>query len=650
VLRTGDAWPLDRLRDTLLAKNIDQRETLARRFQEFFDPGLTISPSHETPDLNALLASLARFAAAAQGRLPQESPSSMPVTQDDDEDLPIPSETDMPNDTQSGDPDRAEASAMPVPGTEEEPISWNPDGPRHFPLGAIGGTPAPRLSRERLTHLADLMSYFQSDEPGDRLDARASLNATLRQGGIPALKFLRRKRLRMLVILEDTLALALAWNPIARELAQGMARHGVPVVYGHCTQALEHFHTDDGTRYALDDFEDQRHGCLILVFSDGSAGGRYAREFSLERLARWPMAAWLDLREPRFWDATIRLPGRHGIPLYPATPAGLEQALRHFLTEAAGPPPAAAGPPPGCLPGTAALPERAAMPFELWLEYLLGDALVWAQHCAMFQPVSAGLADVLRRRFQPHLPAERLERLHRLPGTIPTVAGLWFAPEVLRALRRGFLARHSEQVQEQVLDCILEQIERVSVAAPDSLAALAQQALLERVRLERDPHYDARRLAQLAQTPLLAAIQQSLKGFGFPDDGHAIPLRLKPEHPRALERLGRIARHLSNYALLSSSFGGTDIPVCAGQTRMSAPPGSTKNQRIITYHRGICENVSIFLGKNREKFGPSLFMDKLLSNYALLSSSSGGTDIPVCAGQTQMSAPPGNTKNQRIIT
>jgi hypothetical protein len=428
VLRTGDAWTLDRLRDTLLAllaKNIDQRETLARRFQEFFDPDLTISPTHETPDLNALLASLARFAAAAQGRLPQESPSSMPVTQDDDEDLPIPSETDMPNDTQSGDPDRAEASAMPVPGTEEEPISWNPDGPRHFPLGAIGGTPAPRLSRERLTHLADLMSYFQSDEPGDRLDARASLNATLKQGGIPALKFLRRKRLRMLVILEDTLALALAWNPIARELAQGMAQRGVPVVYGHCTQALEHFHTDDGTRYALDDFEDQRHGCLVLVFSDGSAGGRYAREFALERLARWPMAAWLDLREPRFWDATIRLPGRHGIPLYPATPAGLEQALRHFLTEAAGPPPAAAGPPPGCLPGTAALPERAAMPFELWLEYLLGDALVWAQALrACCSRAAPAWPSACAGAFSPICRPSAWNAVRRLPGTIPTRHGL----------------------------------------------------------------------------------------------------------------------------------------------------------------------------------------------------------------------------------
>jgi hypothetical protein len=69
---------------------------------------------------------------------------------------------------------------------------------------------------------------------------------------------------------------------------------------------------------------------------------------------------------------------------------------------------------------------------------------------------------------------------------------------------------------------------------------------------------------------------------------------------------------LSNYALIYPTVGGTDIPVCAGQTRMSAPPGSAKNQRIITYHRGIYENVSIFLGKNREKFGPSLFMDKLL--------------------------------------
>ena len=37
--------------------------------------------------------------------------------------------------------------------------------------------------------------------------------------------------------------------------------------------------------------------------------------------------AWMELREPRFWDETSTLPARYGLPLYPATPEGATRAL-----------------------------------------------------------------------------------------------------------------------------------------------------------------------------------------------------------------------------------------------------------------------------------------------------------------------------------
>ena len=41
------------------------------------------------------------------------------------------------------------------------------------------------------------------------------------------------------------------------------------------------------------------------------------------------------------------------------------------------------------------------MHFDVYVEQLLGDAFPWAQTCALFQPVSLGLADALRRKFIP---------------------------------------------------------------------------------------------------------------------------------------------------------------------------------------------------------------------------------------------------------
>jgi hypothetical protein len=48
---------------------------------------------------------------------------------------------------------------------------------------------------------------------------------------------------------------------------------------------------------------------------------------------RWPMVAWMELRERRFWDESTALVARHGLPIYPATREGLLQTRRRLLTE-----------------------------------------------------------------------------------------------------------------------------------------------------------------------------------------------------------------------------------------------------------------------------------------------------------------------------
>ena len=177
------------------------------------------------------------------------------------------------------------------------------------------------------------MGYFKTAQPGKILNVASSIKATVRQGGIPSPRFNKQKQIQTLLILEDEYAEALDWNPISKELAQGMSRYGVPVTYGQFRGTPERFRTQDGSVYHLDDLEDQRRGILLLLFTDGKVFHRAQTGFALESLARWPQLAWLELRDQKFWDESLTLAIQNKIPIYPATCSGLIQAVRQFLTE-----------------------------------------------------------------------------------------------------------------------------------------------------------------------------------------------------------------------------------------------------------------------------------------------------------------------------
>lgn len=427
---------------------------------------------------------------------------------------------------------------------QDQAAKWDKTvGARHFPLASIGGQPAPLLDDETLAQLADSMGYFQSRQGGRALNVLASIETTLRQGGIPALEFYKRKEIRSLLILEDAFAEAGAWNPIARELAAGMARRGVPVLYGRFQGSPDQFKTETGSVYRLEDLEDERPGYLLLIFSDGKGLSRHESAFALEALARWPMVAWLELREARFWDETAALPLRYDLPIYPATPTGLLQAVKRFLTEQG----AASDFSTQALDGRGLPVWASGAWLEAYVEELLGDALPWAQDCVWLQPLSPGLADALRRTFHSYLPPERIERLYALPGTRHNVSGLRFSAEVQSVLRQGFITCRDDQAQEEVLNFVLRAVEGAEPDQPaESLAHLAWENVRERLRLELDPDNDLARLAQLAQTPLGDAISASLENFSLPEPSAApaagkIPLRLKPRHKDALQRLARIS-------------------------------------------------------------------------------------------------------------
>lgn len=392
---------------------------------------------------------------------------------------------------------------------EDKPPVWDENKPRHFSIAAIGGKPEPRLDDATLDQLADAMGYFKTEQAGTILDVPASIAATGRNGGMPTLAFQRRKQMRALLVLEDAFAEPLAWNSIATELAEGMSRRGVQVVHGKFYGTPEQFKTAEGMLHRLEDLEDERRGYLLLLFTDGKSLSGHARAFALERLARWPMIAWIDLREPRFWEASASLPARFGIPLYPATPAVI-------------------------------LPQQFETNLEAGLELWLGEALPWAQDCAMLQPMSLRLAEAVRRQFHPHLSPALIDRLLTLPGATRSAAAWQFSTEALRVLRRRFIVRRTEHEQEEVIRFLLAKIKAAKPQDESTPAHLAWEAVHERLRLELDPNDDLRRLGELAQTPLASSIRGSLEHFGFAEQADKIPLRVRPRNKDALQRLARL--------------------------------------------------------------------------------------------------------------
>jgi DAACS family dicarboxylate/amino acid:cation (Na+ or H+) symporter len=420
---------------------------------------------------------------------------------------------------------------------------FDPAAPRHFNLGLIGGKPAPFLDSTTLDYLAGLVGYGLSKVNSGSLDMRASVEFAARAGGLPTLVYCKQKLIKTIYIIEDALAESSVWNSVPRELAEGLALRGVPVIYGKFYDSMERFELADGTTYWLEELDTQNLNQPMIVFSDGTGVG-YAQGAALRVLARRSMLAWMELREPRFWDEKTELIARHGIPVYPATGEGTLQALNRFQTEQN-------------LPVTYPrdnfprhyMPGFSGEDISFRVERLLGDALPWAQASAMIQPLTLGLADSLRCQFQPYLPSERIGRLFVLPGTTYSNSVLRFSDPVLAVLRSGFAMRWDDEKQEEILKYILKKIGEVEPPQQNSLAHLSWQWVAARVRLELDPNGALADIERLIQTPLGNHIKAEVENIYVADPAlkrHAktapvrIPVRRGSEREFPWQRLALI--------------------------------------------------------------------------------------------------------------
>ena len=255
----------------------------------------------------------------------------------------------------------------------------------------------------------------------------------------------------------------------------------------------------------------------------------------------WPRVAWMDFREPQFWDACTALAAGRGLLTFPATPQGLLDMSRALLTEQ--------GPRSGSRVArrSAATPRSAGLPLAQLVEQVLGDALPWAQACAMLPAVPHRLGDALRRRFHPDVPATSWGRLQALPRTGRDAEGWHLADDVRQILRRGFFAQRSVAQARQVLEFVRQQIQTTGrLLPPDSLARFACEGVLLRLSIQEGSIPDAEQTARLTQSDLPIADAVTLDLRRRPRCS-AASARLTPEQSRVLEDLKIIPRCPSPY-------------------------------------------------------------------------------------------------------
>ena len=322
------------------------------------------------------------------------------------------------------------------------------------------------------------------------------------------------------------------------ELAVGLAERGVPVTHGLFDGDPARFRRADGARsYDLDDWDERREGLLVLLVTEGK--GLYLPQHTraLDALATWPKVAWLDPREPRFWDAGTGLAVQRRIPVFPATADGLLALSRALLTEQ--------GQPPATLrPALLLDPE---LPLSQRVVRILDAALPWAQTCSLLPSVPAGLAEALRRRFHPEIAPTAIGRFSLLPGTERDSEGLHLARDVRRILLAGCLSRRSDHALDEIVSFVRQQLESAELTVPDdSLARHARDGI--RIRLELlaggVPSADQAELLLRGGLPTAAALRVQLGQ----DAGLLRAVgKLGPEQSRQLERLGVLRRDPSPY-------------------------------------------------------------------------------------------------------
>ena len=424
-------------------------------------------------------------------------------------------------------------------------LPLNLAGKAYFDPARIGGVMPAWLDKDTLDYCADSVGFFLTEEASNEPDMPATIRATLAAGGVPEIRFLRRKQLFHLLILTDVLDASQGWNPLAQELADGLRQRGLPVTVGRVRGSLREFHTDNGQHLELRELAEERGHYVTLVFADAGLPDPLREPEVLDELCEWPQLGWLTPREPRHWGGAEQRLQQRGIHLWEATPANLGDVFRHLAGEMLRNP----------LAQVPDVPWRAAQPHESLGQYLprvLGDALPLARLAALFPPpVSAALLVRLLQTFCPTLPLTRLQRLYRLPDSTHDAGGLAMSVATLKLLRQQFYDLHEVRQRRSTIETLLMWMQEAEPPERDSAAWWGWRWRYARLLAELDID---------RAYPLLAAVERSgVLAEGLAADLDSLPVTAIPQRGETLKSLYQLGKR-HGFVLLEKAQALPRVP------------------------------------------------------------------------------------------
>jgi hypothetical protein len=315
-----------------------------------------------------------------------------------------------------------------------------------FRVGSLGGEARPFLTPEAAYEIAEMLGYREGEADLSSPDIRATIAVHMRGEDQAVLVYERRRELPTVLLLTDRGSSACHWHTLAAEFEVELAVRGVALepipFHGNLHDPRTGLPRPEAIE--LENAVMAPGWTVTVIFAEAHRLSRAAIAL-LRRVAENGPVLFFDLRDSSLWDARHDELAASGVALFPAT----ANHLRHGLAQIFAPDRTAGG-----LRSAPRQPARPALgDIKALTESILGDALEWAQECALVQPVSYPMAELLRARHVKLGGAEgriAFSRLAAMPGSWVGPEGLRFEPRCRRYLLSLFSARETAAQSDPV--------------------------------------------------------------------------------------------------------------------------------------------------------------------------------------------------------
>lgn len=315
-----------------------------------------------------------------------------------------------------------------------------------FRVGSLGGVPPPFLTPETAYEIAEMLGYREGEADMSSPDIRATIAAYVRGEDRAMLVYERRRELPTVLLLTDRNSSACHWHTLPAEFERELTARGVALEPIPFHGNLHDPRTGQPRPEAieLENAVMAPGWTVTVIFAEAHRLSRAAIAL-LRRVAENGPVLFFDLRDSSLWDGRHDELAASGVALFPATANHLRNGLAQIFA------------PDRTVGGLRSAPKQPARPglgdIKALTASILGDALEWAQECALVQPVSYPMAELLRARHAKLGGAEgriAFSRLAALPGSWVGPEGLRLEPRCRRYLLSLFSAREAAAQSEPV--------------------------------------------------------------------------------------------------------------------------------------------------------------------------------------------------------